>query len=547
MQRIAVIGISCLFPGAETPEQFMRNLYDHRDTTSPPSKKQMGVDPEIFFHPQKGETDKYYSVRGGYIRDFSFDPVGYDLPAEFLNALDDVYKWSLYVSRAALVDSRYLGDKKALAKCGILLGNLSFPTKSSNRMCLPIYHQAVENSTAELLGNRSLKLADPPPTDDTAFTNSRISGYPAALIARALSLAGINFALDAACASSLYAVKLACDYLRTGKADLMLAGAVSAGDPFFVNQGFSTFTAYSDKDESRPLDSKSSGLVSGEGAGMFVLKRYEDALKDGDRIHATIRGIGLSNDGRGRSVLSTNPKGQIVAYERAYADSEIKPEKTLYIECHATGTSVGDPDELESLDTFFGRYGAKPLVGSVKANFGHLLTASGMASMIKVVLGMSKGEIPATIKLVDPLSSPNQVIAADQVVSANTPWPDPSPVKQAAVNAFGFGGTNAHLIFEREDHPAAPSKTADDVSSGGTGKSGDREASVAIVGMDACFGSHEGLDAFDYCTYAKLQNSTALPPKRWKGIEDQTDLLESYGFEKGKPPWGGYIEDFDLD
>ncbi|MCP4756460.1 MAG: PfaB family protein [Proteobacteria bacterium] len=548
MHKIAVIGISCLFPGAETPEQFMQNLIDRKDSTSPATEEQMGVAPETFYSPKSGETDKYYSQKGGYIRDFTFDPHGYNLPDGLVERLDDVYQWSLYVSREALKDSGYLGKSDMLSKCGIILGNLSFPTKSSNRLFLPIYHKAVETSARELLKLEKFQLAEEPLGDQADFTNGRISGYPAAVVARALSLSGMYYSMDAACSSSLYSVKLACDYLNTGQADLMLAGAVSAGDPFFVNQGFSTFTAYPKTGESKPLDNNSDGLVSGEGAGMFVLKRYNDALRDGDRIYASICSIGLSNDGRGRSVLRGNPKGHILAYERAYAQTKVAPESIGYIECHATGTPVGDPVEMESLDTFFGRYGAHPLVGSVKANFGHLLTAAGMASMLKVILSMSQGLIPATIKLDDPVSSPNNVIASDQVVAANTPWPDGSAVKHAAVNAIGFGGTNAHLIFQHEsEERLADVRKSAAAKKVRKSKKQKAHAPMAIVGMDAIFGSSKNLDDFDYSIYAKTQHFIPLPPNRWKGLEDHRSLLERYGFETGEAPRGGFIDNFDWD
>ncbi|MBT4265574.1 MAG: polyketide synthase, partial [Deltaproteobacteria bacterium] len=318
MQKIAVIGMSCLFPGAETPGQFMTNLYENRDSTSLPTEKQMGADPAVYYSPVKGETDKYYSVRGGYIQDFSFNPSLFDLPASELENLDDIYQWSLYVAREALNDAGYLQDPASRSGCGVILGNLSFPTKSSNRLNLPIYHAAIEGAARKLTGLDGLHLLDGSEGTQADFINSRISGYPSALVAKALSLSSAYFSIDAACASSLYSVKIACDYLQHGKADMMLAGAVSAGDPFFVNMGFSTFTAYSENDESRPLDRHSEGLVSGEGAGMLVLKRLDDALQDKDKIYATISGIGLSNDGRGKSVLSPSAQGQVLAYERAY-------------------------------------------------------------------------------------------------------------------------------------------------------------------------------------------------------------------------------------
>ena len=546
MQKIAVIGIACLFPGAETIHQFKQNLFENRDNTTPHSVDQMGVSPDLFYHPRIGEPDKYYSRRGGYIQDFNFESTGFNLPSEFLESLDDVYKWSLTVAKEALRDSGYLNNRSALSNCGVILGNLSFPTKSSNRQFLSIYHQALEFSAKNLTDLESFKLADYAEFNETSFLNSRISGYPAALVAEALSLSGIYFCLDAACASSLYSVKLASEYLQSGRADLMLAGSVSAGDPFFVNLGFSTFTAYPEDDISCPLDAKSQGLISGEGAGMFVLKRYEDALRDGDKIYASICGIGLSNDGRGRSVLRPNPDGQLLAYERAYASSQVSPEQIFYVECHATGTPDGDPPELSSLDLFFGRYNRRPLIGSVKSNFGHLLTTAGMASMIKVILSMSETQIPATINVTDPLSSPNNVIAPTQVVSKNTSWPKETTVKRAAVNAMGFGGTNAHLIFEQQTAEELE-KARSALEKPKKRKPGIKPGGMAIVGMDAYFGSCKNLKEFDYCVYSGEQQFTSLPPGRWKGIEDYPAILDRHGITDKESLKGAFISDFDFD
>jgi acyl transferase domain-containing protein len=274
---------------------------------------------------------------------------------------------------------------------------------------------------------------------------------------------------------------------------------------------------------------------------MFVLKRYSDAAKDGDRVYGLLRGIGLSNDGRGQSVLSPNAKGQVIAFERAYRDAQLDPKAVQYVECHATGTPVGDKVELSSMDTFFGAHGAAPLVGSVKSNLGHMLTAAGMASMTKVLFGMREGMIPGTINLKEPLTSPNQVIAAPQIPSKPTPWPQRDTVKRAAVNVFGFGGTNAHAIFEASPEPGQAATAPRDP------EPAVKPAPMAIVGMDAHFGSCDGLSAFHRTTYEGTQHFGPLPENRWKGIEDHADLLQRFGFEQGKAPPGAYIERFDLD
>ena len=552
MDRIAIIGLSCLFPGARTPAEFWRNLLEQKDSRTRATEARMGIPVESCFDPRKGSPDKFYCMHGGYIHDFEMDPSGFGIPAERIQGLDEVFQWSLHVAREALRDSGYWGRTDRLSRCGIILGNLSFPTKSSNRIFLPIYHRAVESCVQRLLESPSFRLAPFSRAGAPAAENGRIAGYPAALVADALSLSDPCFAMDAACASSLYSVKLACDYLRSGKADMMLAGAVSAADPLFVQIGFSIFQAYPEQGQkSSPLDKHSAGLIAGEGAGMFVLKRYADAVRDGDRVHAVLLGIGLSNDGRGQSVLSPNMKGQILAFERAYASAQVHPRTIQYVECHATGTSLGDKVELNSMDAFFGKYGASPMAGSVKSNLGHLLTAAGMASMTKVILSMEAGVIPATIHLEDPQTSANHVITADRIPASSVPWPETGSRKRAAVSAFGLGGTNAHLILEEgeggktETGPA--SSFNGDLSGEHSPAAARARSPMAIIAMEAHFGTCPGLSAFHRTVYEGIQHFIPLPPDRWKGLEALPELLQDLGLEQGKAPRGAYMDSFELD
>ncbi|QTA83482.1 Beta-ketoacyl polyketide synthase domains-containing [Desulfonema limicola] len=537
-KKIAIIGISCLLPGALNYKEYWDNLISGRDSKSMAGVEQMGVDPKEYFDPAKGTADKFYCMEGGYIRDFKFDPSGYFLPEHDIEKLDDLFKWSLYTAREALKDSGYLDRHE---NCGIILGNLSFPTRYSNHLFIPIYHRAVESSLKKLLKDENFKLPCFTNPEHVSDENAMISGYPSALIAQAFNLSGTCFSIDAACSSSIYSIKLACDYLLSGRADMMLAGAVSAADPFFVSMGFSIFQAHPNIPGSSPLDKNSRGLVAGEGAGMFVLKRYEDAVNDGDKIYACILGTGLSNDGRGQSVLSPSADGQNIAFERAYERAGINPKEIAYVECHATGTPLGDKVELDSMDTFFGKYGASPLVGSSKSNLGHLLTAAGMSGMIKTILAMSHKKIPATINLKHAHSSKNNVISASQIPNTLTPWPQKTDLIHAAVSGFGFGGTNGHIVLEYDKNQE---KKTDP---GSFEKKEKQPCPMAIIGMDALFGNSRGIAEFHQTTYDGLQHFIPLPEKRWKGIDQYKDILQDFGFKNGKPPKGAYIDKFELD
>lgn len=536
MEKIAVIGMANLFPGSKTPEEFWQGLLNKQDSRTSASVAQMGVEPEDYYG-KEGDTDKYYCMRGGYIHDFIADCEGYQLPADYLAQLDDVYHWPLFCAREALQDAGYLQHAEALARCGLILGNLSFPTKKSNHVFMPLYHKTVERSLQQLIGNESFQLENFSQPDTVHPANALVAGYPAAVVSQALGLGGSAFALDAACASSCYSVKLACDYLNTGKSDLMLAGAVSASDPFFVNMGFSIFHAYPGDNKSAPLDKSSDGLFAGEGAGIMVLKRYSDAKRDGDTIHAVIKGGGLSNDGKGEFVLSPNTKGQVLVYERAYDDAGVEPNQVDVVECHATGTPKGDKVELTSMETFFSRSGGKPIIGSVKSNLAHLLTAAGMPGMMKTIKGMQTGQVPATINLKNAVSSKNGYMNGDLIPTDTISWPqrnDDGP-RRAGVSVFGFGGSNAHLVFE-EDKGQAPS--ADPI---------DRYQAMAIVGMDAHFGACEGLSAFSQAVIQGEQHFQTLPKQRWKGMDQETELLSQLGLQSGQVPRGAYVDSFDID
>ncbi|MDB9337779.1 MULTISPECIES: PfaB family protein [Cyanophyceae] len=537
MQKIAIIGLSSLFPDAKNPEEFWHNLINKKDATSSATIAEIGVDPTIFYNPVKGTADKTYSLKGGYIRDFEFDASEYNLPSELLAGLDDTFKWSLYAAKQAIKNSGYWGNQNLLAKCGVILGNLSFPTRLSHQLFSPIYRQAIAPAVKELLQHENFNLATLPIATKASVYNAMISGLPASIVAQALSLSRINLCLDAACSSSFYAIKLASHYLSSHKADMMLAGAISCADSLFVRMLFSGVQGFAEDGTSRPLDKTSRGLIPGDGVGMVVLKRYTDAVRDGDHILATICGNGLSNDGKGKHLLSPNTKGQVLAFERAYKEAQISPQSIDYLECHATGTLLGDTTELNSIATFFGQHQASPLVGSAKANVGHLLTAAGMVGLTKVILSMSQNLIPPTINVDVPLASDNNVISSDNIVRKATAWPNNNtPIKRAAISAFGFGGTNSHLILEQGN-------TALDINSDVPVE----QAKVAIVGMDAFFGGCNGLDAFERSIYEGKQHFIPLPPSRWQGLDEQTDLLQEYGLQDGKPPIGAYIQDFDID
>ena len=535
MENIAVIGIANLFPGSSQPQAFWEQLLNKQDNRSAVSADEMGVDPAKYYG-KKGDNDKFYCLYGGYIRDFEFPTqafVDQGFDRDYLNSLDDLKQWALYVTQQALSDAGYWGSKQ-LAHCGLILGNLSFPTKSSNHLFLPYYGKIVEQALQQLTSER-FQLSNFTTKKMPQPDNALVAGYPSALLAKAAGLGGSHFSIDAACATSCYSAKLACDYLHTGKADMMLAGAVSAADPLFVNMGFSIFQAFPENNKHAPLDKDSKGLFAAEGAGMMVLKRHSDALRDGDTIHAIIKGGALSNDGKGEFVLSPNSKGQVLAYKRAYEDAQVNPADVDYIECHATGTPKGDKVELSSMETFFSQYNNKPYLGSAKSNLGHMLTAAGMAGMSKAIWSLNEGKIPATIDLKNPLTTKTGYFTKQQFPKETIDWSvNTNKCRTAGVSVFGFGGSNAHLVLQPGNTPPESNHIQPQAIE-----------PLAIVGMDCVFGSVNNLNEFEQLLVSGKNTFRELPINRWKGMDQNKTIKDNLGIDKA--PKGGYIEQFDID
>ncbi|MGF1692537.1 beta-ketoacyl synthase N-terminal-like domain-containing protein [Photobacterium kagoshimensis] len=551
--KIAIIGLANQYPDADTPKGFWNNLLDKKDSRTTLRPEKLGANPDAY-QGQQGESDRFYCDKGGYIENFSFDPNGYRLSSDYFNGLDDSFLWALDTSRKALLDAGVALDDDLLERTGIIMGALSFPTTRSNDLFLPIYHSAVEKALQDKLANPEFSLLPSNGQPQTLNTANGAAAHNASkIVADALGLGSAQLSLDAACASSVYSLKLACDYLSTGKADMMLAGAVSGADPFFINMGFSIFHAYPDHGVSVPFDSNSKGLFAGEGAGVLVLKRLEDAERDGDHIYAVVSGIGLSNDGRGQFVLSPNSKGQVQAFERAYEATDLSPESIEVIECHATGTPLGDKVELTSMERFFAdklNGSQVPLIGSAKSNLGHLLTAAGMPGIMKMIFAMKEGVLPPSINLSEPLSSPEGLFGAQTLPTQVQPWPDKTgnPARRAGVSVFGFGGCNAHLLLEA--YPATHSGIVATNSAATTtmpqASALPRHSSaLKVTGLASHFGSLKTINALSHAIQHDENAFVALPKKRWKGLDQHPELLSQFGLHT--IPHGAYIDQFELD
>ena len=366
---IAIVGQGCVLPGALSPDGLWDLVAGGRVIIGSAPAGRWGLDPRLVLAADPKDTrDRTLHDRGGYVQGFDkvFDPRGFALPSDRIAELDPLFQWLLYAGREALRDVHFRGDK---ARAGVIVGNLSYPSSSLARFAERFWLE--QAGLPDMVERLHLPKVD--------ARNRFMSGLPAHLCAKALGLDGVAFALDAACASSLYAIKLACDRLHDGSADLMLAGAVNRADDLFIHQGFTALGAISPSGRSRPFHVDADGLVPAEGAALVALRRLEDARREGDRILGVIRGIGLSNDGRGRGLLVPSQEGQERALRAAYAAAGLSSHDISLVECHATGTSVGDAVEIRALaEVFAGRPNPLP-IGSLKANLGHLITAAGAA------------------------------------------------------------------------------------------------------------------------------------------------------------------------
>ncbi|MBX3394128.1 MAG: type I polyketide synthase [Phycisphaerae bacterium] len=529
---IAVVGMGCVFPGAFDPARFWHNIINRRELTREvpggrwildPARARLAAEIDTSAASFAGNAaDRVLTTRGCFVDDFHLDATGLDIDPSALSLLDPLYHFVLHAGRAALQGSS--ASELDRDRVGVILAAIALPTDGSSAITREVFGRAFEqrlfdNAPAwirERLSTRETRSGGDR-AERVRWLNGQVTSLPAALLASALRLGGGAYTLDAACASSLYSIKLACDELRSGRTDAMLAGGVSRPDCLYTQMGFTQLRALSRSGRCCPFDERADGLVVGEGAGIVLLKRLDDAVRAGDQILGVIRGIGLSND-IGGSLIAPDGEGQLRAMREAYRAAGWQPDEVDLIECHGTGTPTGDAVELSSLCELWSGLAGPPgrcAIGSVKSMIGHLLTGAGAAGIIKTLLAMNEGVLPPSINF----ERPNRIIplvdSPFRVQSAPAAWARRSAEipRRAAVSGFGFGGINAHVLVEEwlgqgrgqgesavgtilggaaSSRPARADQTAPERDGGGSGPE-----PIAIVGMDARFGEIESLGAFE--------------------------------------------------
>ncbi|WP_166802829.1 type I polyketide synthase [Streptomyces sp. ICN441] len=446
---VAVVGMACMFPGAPDLASFWANVLDGVDSVGEVPRDRW--DPDVHGVEAGGAVTSRW---GGFLPPIPFDALRYGIPPASLGSIEPVQLLALEAARRALDDAG-LGDGGRdfdRTRTGVVFGaepgsDLSHAT--TLRAVLPSYFGEVPRGLEEQL---------PPLTEDSfpGMLANVISGR----IANRLDLGGPNFTVDAACASSLAAVDVACKELVAGTSDIMLCGGADLHNGINDYLLFSSVHALSPTGRCRAFDGSADGITLGEGVACVVLKRLADAERDGDRVYGVVKGIGSSSDGRSLGLTAPRPEGQRRAVERAHRNAGTSPAEVGLVEAHGTGTVVGDRTELGVLTEVFEEAGAAPggcVLGSVKSQIGHTKCAAGLAGLIKTVMALHTGVRPPTLHLERPNAAWEEDRGPFVFHREALPWAVPPERRVAGLSAFGFGGTNFHVVLGAHGGGVPPS------------------------------------------------------------------------------------------
>lgn len=485
---IAIVGLGALFPKSRDLSEFWSNVVDARDCIEDVPEDHWRIDD--YYDPDPSVPDKTYCKRGGFLPQVDFDPMEFGIPPNTIGVTDVVQLLSLVVAKQTLADAGALDAPwYDPSRTGVVLGvtgATSITSSLGGRLLTPQLKDAARacgltDQDAEAIAAKYASSFAP--WEENSFPGM-LGNVVAGRIANRFDLGGTNCTLDAACASSLAAVRLAVDELVSGRADLMLTGGCDAQNTILMYMCFSKTPALSKSGQIRPFDDDADGTLVGEGIGMLAFKRLADAERDGNRIYATLRGIGSSSDGKFKSIYAPRRDGQVLALQRAYADAGFGPEQVGLVECHGTGTAVGDATEFAALAKVYrdGADAGRPVtVGSVKSQIGHTKAAAGAAGMIKLALALHQKVLPPTINVETPAE--HFTGSPFRVSSRVRPWiADPArPVRRAAISSFGFGGTNFHCVLAEHDPAGANITAAHRVSTVHSWHAENRAALIALL------------------------------------------------------------------
>ncbi|MEO2005715.1 MAG: beta-ketoacyl synthase N-terminal-like domain-containing protein, partial [Candidatus Poribacteria bacterium] len=453
---LAIVGISCIFPEADGLDAYWHNIRNGVDAITDVPDTHWS--PEDYFSADPKAPDMTYAARGGFLPPVDFNPLDFGIAPNALEATDTAQLLALFTAKRALIDAGYGPDRDFdRNRVSVLMGvtgTLELTISLGARLGHPFWRKAladsgVEGETAEDVVRR---ISDSYVEWQEASFPGLLGNVVAGRIANRLDLGGTNCVVDAACASSLGALHLAAMELADGRCDMAITGGVDTLNDIFMYMCFSKTPALSPTGNARPFDHEGDGTILGEGVGILVLKRLDDAVRDGDRIYAEIRGLGTSSDGKGNAIYAPSSSGQAKALRRAYERADVSPDTVQLVEAHGTGTVVGDAVESDALSAVYsegGGEGSWCALGSVKSQIGHTKAAAGAASLIKVAMALHHKVLPPTLKVEKPVSQVAPGASPFYVNTDKRPWLSPAGhPRRAGVSSFGFGGSNFHCVLQ---------------------------------------------------------------------------------------------------
>jgi 3-oxoacyl-(acyl-carrier-protein) synthase/NAD(P)-dependent dehydrogenase (short-subunit alcohol dehydrogenase family) len=535
-EPIAITSLGCVLPGAANPDEYWRNILDGVSGIVDLTQHDPHASHDfIRGTPEKIVSEKSYTLLNGSILATRYE-AGILSPWFTEEAFSRLGRGQRILALAiaqtlAELSKQVTSDASLRIQC--ILGGTADGAEE--------YDEAL---FADSLYARADRLRAPEPMQ-SAFEQviEKVTGYPRGssegmaqhdgyrqVVDRFFGRPISTYVVDTACSSSLYSIDLAIKALRDGESDLVLAGGVFAPGPA-NNTLFAQFRGLTPK-ESRPLDAAADGVVFGDGAALVALKRLSDAVKAGDRVLGVIRGVGLSSDGRSPSINVPQASGQRMAIERAYARSGVDRSTIQYIEAHATATPVGDATEFQGLkEAFSARGEGAPRIelGSVKALIGHTGWASGVASIIKFCCAFRHRTVPRQYAY----TSPNRAIDLEgspfTIASETRPWVGNSSnlPRRGAINGFGFGGTNAHLILEEYDEEFHRELCAQKREPAAA------ERTLAIVGVGSLFPAHEALGAHEPNGRLQFERSAMRLPAKKMLLPDVREHMDASQYLAG--------------
>jgi len=440
---VAIVGIACVLPKADSMHDYWENILTKVNAiTEIPSHR---WDWRMYFDADREAKDKIYSKWGGFLDDLAFDPTQYGMPPKSIEAIDPMQLMGLEVAHRTLVDAGYHAKPFDRERASVIIGasggigdvGMQYGLRSE----LPRFIGDLPNDVAERL----------PEWTEDSFAGI-LPNVAAGRIANRLNFGGMNLTTDAACASSLAAVYQAVTELVAKRSDFVIAGGLDTVQGPFGYLCFSKTQALSPRGQCSTFDVTGDGIVISEGIAMLALKRLADAQRDGDRIYAVIKGVGASSDGSAKGMTAPLPAGQLRAMRRAYEMAGFGPSSVGLFEAHGTGTVAGDTAELESTTQLIKEQNAAPrqaVIGSVKTMIGHTKATAGAAGLIKAVLALHHRVLPPHNNVSTPIAALADPAAPLYLVDEAMPWlTSGGQPRRAASSAFGFGGTNFHVVLE---------------------------------------------------------------------------------------------------